>query len=140
MIDRDVLRFRDLAGVQDARRVDGRDGGSHLLLVRAEAAGRRNPHHLRAAPKVERLGGNVVLAGGQPEQPIDAAVVRLHQAGYRVVFAPFVDGKATGKHVTIASGGNAGALRASGLAVAPDGALFLAADANGKIWRISRKE
>ena len=64
----------------------------------------------------------------------------MPQAGYRVVFAPFVDGKATGKHVTIASGGNAGALRASGLAVAPDGALFLAADANGKIWRISRKE
>ena len=64
----------------------------------------------------------------------------MPQAGYRVVFAPFVDGKATGKYVTFASGPNATALRASGLAVAADGSLFLAADANGKIWRISRKQ
>jgi glucose/arabinose dehydrogenase len=56
------------------------------------------------------------------------------QAGYRVVFAPFADGKATGKYVTVASG----KFRPSGLAVADDGSLFVAADANGKIWRISR--
>ena len=62
----------------------------------------------------------------------------LPQAGYRVAFAPFAHGKATGKYVTIASGRNATGLRASGLAVADDGSLFLAADANGKIWRISR--
>jgi glucose/arabinose dehydrogenase len=52
-----------------------------------------------------------------------------------VVFAPFADGKATGKYVTVASG----KFRPSGLAVADDGSLFVAADANGKIWRISRK-
>ena len=63
----------------------------------------------------------------------------MPQAGYRVVFAPFADGKATGKYVNIASGRNATSLRASGLAVADDGSLFLAADANGKIWRIRRK-
>jgi glucose/arabinose dehydrogenase len=63
----------------------------------------------------------------------------MPQAGYRVVFVPFADGKATGKYVTIASGKNATSLRASGLAVADDGSLFLAADANGKIWRIGRK-
>lgn len=63
----------------------------------------------------------------------------LPQAGYRVVFAPFADGKATGKYVTVASGKNATSLRASGLAVAEDGSLYLAADANGKIWKISRK-
>ena len=63
----------------------------------------------------------------------------LPQAGYRVVFAPFVDGKATGQYVTIATGRKATSLRASGLAVAEDGSLFLSADANGKIWRISRK-
>jgi glucose/arabinose dehydrogenase len=61
------------------------------------------------------------------------------QAGYRVVFAPFSDSKATGKYVTVATGRNATALRASGLAVAEDGSLFVAADANGKIWRISRR-
>ena len=63
----------------------------------------------------------------------------MPQAGYRVVFAPFTDGKPTGKYVTVASGPSETALRASGLAVAADGSLFLAADANGKIWRISRK-
>jgi glucose/arabinose dehydrogenase len=63
----------------------------------------------------------------------------LPQAGYRVVFAPFVDGKATGKYVTIATGRSANGLRASGLAVAEDGSLFVSGDANGKIWRISRK-
>jgi glucose/arabinose dehydrogenase len=63
----------------------------------------------------------------------------LPQAGYRVVFAPFVDGKATGKYVTIATGRSATGLRASGLAVAEDGSLFVSGDANGKIWRISGK-
>jgi glucose/arabinose dehydrogenase len=63
----------------------------------------------------------------------------LPQSGYRVVFAPFADGKATGKYVTVATGRKATTLRAAGLAVAEDGSLFVAADANGKIWRISRK-
>jgi len=62
----------------------------------------------------------------------------LPQAGYRVVFAPFADGKATGKYVTIASG-RSESLRASGVAVAEDGSLFVAGDANGKIWRIGKK-
>ncbi|HKU60993.1 MAG TPA: PQQ-dependent sugar dehydrogenase [Gemmatimonadales bacterium] len=62
----------------------------------------------------------------------------MPQAGYRVVFAPFVDGKATGKYITVASGRNPTGLRPSGLAVADDGSLFVAADANGKIWRIVR--
>jgi glucose/arabinose dehydrogenase len=61
----------------------------------------------------------------------------LPQAGYRVVFAPFVNGKATGKYVTIATGRSVRALRASGVAVAEDGSLFVSADANGKIWRIT---
>jgi glucose/arabinose dehydrogenase len=64
----------------------------------------------------------------------------LPQAGYRVVFAPFVDGKATGKYVTVATGRSATGLRASGLAVAPDGSLFVSGDANEKIWRVSRKD
>ena len=63
----------------------------------------------------------------------------LPQAGYRVVFAPFADGKATGKYITIATGRNARGLRANGLAVAEDGSLFVSGDRNEKIWRISRK-
>jgi glucose/arabinose dehydrogenase len=56
-----------------------------------------------------------------------------------VVFAPFADGKATGKYITIATGRNARGLRANGLAVAEDGSLFVSGDRNEKIWRISRK-
>jgi glucose/arabinose dehydrogenase len=61
----------------------------------------------------------------------------LPQAGYRVVFAAFAGGKATGQYVTIATGRSPTGLRASGLAVAEDGTLFVAGDANGKIWRIA---
>jgi len=63
----------------------------------------------------------------------------LPQAGYRVVFAPFSDGQATGKYVTIAAGRSGTGLRASGVAVAEDGSLFVSGDANGKIWRIWRR-
>ena len=63
----------------------------------------------------------------------------LPQAGYRVVFAPFENGKATGKYSTLATGRSATDLRASGLAVAPDGGLYISADDNGKIWKVVRK-
>jgi glucose/arabinose dehydrogenase len=63
----------------------------------------------------------------------------LPQSGYRVVFIPFANGKPTGKHESFAtsSEGRTG-LRASGLAVAPDGALFIADDRAGSIWRVTR--
>ena len=40
--------------------------------------------------------------------------------------------------MTFASGPAATALRASGLAAGPDGSLYIAADASGKIWRVVR--
>lgn len=63
----------------------------------------------------------------------------LPQSGYRVVFIPFANGKATGTYESFAtsSDGSTG-LRASGLAVAPDGALFIADDRAGTIWRVTR--
>jgi glucose/arabinose dehydrogenase len=64
----------------------------------------------------------------------------LPQAGYRVVFAPFAQGKATGKYETFATGGSPTELRASGVAVGSDGSLYISADRNGKIWRVTRKE
>ena len=64
----------------------------------------------------------------------------LPQAGYRVVFLPMKDGKPAGDYQTFAtSSEGATALRASGLAVGPDGSLYLAADDNQTIWRIMRK-
>jgi glucose/arabinose dehydrogenase len=62
----------------------------------------------------------------------------LPQAGYRVVFIPFRNGQPTGQYSTFATGaGGPTSLRASGVAMAPDGrALFIASDASGKIWRV----
>ena len=62
----------------------------------------------------------------------------LPQEGYRVVFAPFADGKPTGKYETFASLKN-GKLRAVGLAEGKDGALYVSADDNKTIWRIVRR-
>jgi len=59
----------------------------------------------------------------------------LPQDGFRVVFAPFADGKPTGKYDTFASM-KGGQFRPVGLAVGKDGALFVASDGNRKIWRI----
>jgi len=61
----------------------------------------------------------------------------LPQEGYRVVFAPFKDGKAVGTYETFATPtGNPLAIRPAGLAVGPDGSLYIGADAQGKIWRV----
>ncbi|HEY8259156.1 MAG TPA: PQQ-dependent sugar dehydrogenase [Gemmatimonadales bacterium] len=64
----------------------------------------------------------------------------LPQAGYRVVFAPFADGKPTGQYETFATSSSGPTdLRASGVAVASDGGLYISADQNGKIWKVVKK-
>lgn len=61
----------------------------------------------------------------------------LPQQGYRVAFVPFENGRPTGRWSDFATpAGDPTSIRPSGLAVGPDGALYLGADANGKIWRI----
>jgi glucose/arabinose dehydrogenase len=64
----------------------------------------------------------------------------LSQEGYRVVFVPFANGRPTGEYSTFATD-KAGptSLRASGVAVAPDGSLYISADQNGKIWKVTRR-
>jgi glucose/arabinose dehydrogenase/cytochrome c5 len=66
------------------------------------------------------------------------------QGGYNIVFQPIADGKAKGAYVIFADGfagaakdpGRA-AFRPSGVAVAPDGALFISDDVHGRIWRVT---
>jgi len=62
----------------------------------------------------------------------------LPQEGYRVVFAPFTDGKPVGTYQTFATR-SGGRFRPVGLAVGKDGALFLSDDGSGKIWRIVKR-
>jgi glucose/arabinose dehydrogenase len=65
----------------------------------------------------------------------------LPQEGYRVVFVPFRGGKPTGEYSTFATEKSGPtALRASGVAVGPDGSLYISADQNGKIWKVTRGE
>ena len=65
----------------------------------------------------------------------------LPQEGYRVVFVPFTNGRPAGKYSTFATE-KAGptSLRATGVAVGPDGSLYIAADQNGKIWRVTKQK
>lgn len=68
------------------------------------------------------------------------------QAGYNVVFQPLADGKPSGDYVVFADGfagaskepGGA-AHRPSGLAIGPDGALYIGDDKGGRIWRVTFK-
>lgn len=64
----------------------------------------------------------------------------LPQAGYRVVFQPFRDGKPVGEARTVATGAEGEtSLRAAGVAVGPDGALYISADRNGRIWKVTKR-
>jgi len=66
------------------------------------------------------------------------------QGGYNVVFQPMTDGKAS-QHFVVFADGFAGAdkepgraaHRPSGLAMGPDGALFISDDQRGRIWRVT---
>ena len=62
----------------------------------------------------------------------------LPQEGYRVVFAPFADGKPVGTYQTFATL-TGERFRPVGLAVGKDGALFVSDDGSGRIWRIVKR-
>jgi glucose/arabinose dehydrogenase/cytochrome c5 len=66
------------------------------------------------------------------------------QGGYNVVFQPLADGKSSGDYIVFADGfagptkqpGSA-RHRPSGLAVGPDGALYITDDVAGRVWRVT---
>jgi len=66
------------------------------------------------------------------------------QGGYNVVFVPFANGRPAGGYEIFADG-FAGAVkqpgqaahRPTGLAVGPDGTLYITDDAHGRIWRVT---
>jgi glucose/arabinose dehydrogenase len=67
------------------------------------------------------------------------------QEGYRVVFVPFSGGAPHGDHETFANDfagspkpqPSTAKHRPSGLAVAPDGSLYISDDVGGRIWRVT---
>jgi glucose/arabinose dehydrogenase/mono/diheme cytochrome c family protein len=88
-----------------------------------------------------------------PKAYHDGAFIAFHgswnrapepQGGYNVVFQPLKDGKAAGGFIVFADGfagavkepGQA-AFRPTGLAMAPDGALYISDDKHGRIWRVT---
>jgi glucose/arabinose dehydrogenase len=90
--------------------------------------------------------------GGFPESYRGGAFIGFHgswnrapepQQGYNVVFQPFSGGKPAGEYQVFADG-FAGASkqpgtadhRPSGLAVGPDGALYISDDNGGRVWRV----
>jgi glucose/arabinose dehydrogenase len=82
-----------------------------------------------AFPSRYRGGAFVAFHGSWNRAP-------LPQEGYRISFVPFADGRPAGEPETFAIGRDPTALRMTGVAVGPDGSLYLAADANARIWRV----
>ena len=88
-------------------------------------------------PNAYRGGAFIAFHGSWNRAP-------LPQAGYNIVFQPLADGKASGHYVVFADG-FAGAVedpgqaahRPSGLAVGPDGALYIADDQRGRVYRVT---
>ena len=94
-------------------------------------------YHAHQFPAAYQGGAFIAFHGSWNRAPFP-------QGGYNVVFQPLQDGKASGPFVVFADG-FAGAIeepgqarhRPSGLAVGPDGALYISDDQRGRIWRVT---
>ncbi|MCC7526411.1 MAG: PQQ-dependent sugar dehydrogenase [Chitinophagaceae bacterium] len=89
-------------------------------------------------PEKYRNGAFIAFMGSWNRAP-------LPQGGYKVVFVPFKDGKPSGYYETFADGfaginpipdRGAAKYRPMGLAIAPDGALYISDYKKGRIWRV----
>jgi glucose/arabinose dehydrogenase len=138
--------------------------GSHRHLVLAPEYGGDGGHEVglcaqKRAPvaffPAHWAPNDLLVYNGQrfPPQYRGGAFVAFHgswnrapgpQAGYNVAFQPLADAKSSGDFIVFADGfagvekapGRA-AFRPTGLAMGPDGALFVSDDVHGRIWRIS---
>jgi mono/diheme cytochrome c family protein len=94
------------------------------------------PYNQTEFPERYRGGAFIAFHGSWNRAPFE-------QEGYNVVFVPFSGGKPSGGYEIFADGfagpvrdpGRA-AHRPTGLAVGPDGALYIADDVRGRIWRV----
>jgi len=94
-------------------------------------------YHAHQFPAAYQGGAFIAFHGSWNRAPFP-------QGGYNVVFQPLQDGKASGPFVVFADG-FAGAIeepgqarhRPSGLAVGPDGALYISDDQRGRSWRVT---
>lgn len=88
-------------------------------------------------PGVYRGGAFIAFHGSWNRAPAP-------QDGYKIVFQPLRDGKASGPFIRFADG-FAGPFkepgraehRPAGLALGPDGSLYIADDVRGRIWRVT---
>ena len=95
----------------------------------------------RAETRVALMEGSGAPAASKNGSAKGAARKRGAQAGYRVAFVPFKNGKPAGGYETFADGfwkeDAAGPKhRPVGVAVGPDGSLYITDDAGGTIWRV----
>jgi glucose/arabinose dehydrogenase len=94
-------------------------------------------YNAEAFPTPYRGGAFIAFHGSWNRAPAP-------QAGYNVVFQPLADGRASGGYVVFADGfagahedPRRAAYRPTGLAVGPDGALYISDDNKGRIWRVT---
>ncbi len=90
-------------------------------------------------PETYRQGGFIAWHGSWNRAP-------LPQEGFKVTFSPFDGERPTGEYETFAGGfaapdsleaGEGTTYRPTGLAVGPEGSLYVSDDAHGRIWRIT---
>ena len=144
----------------NARVVAPEYGGDGRKTAQESAFKGRFPDPLVAFPAHWAPNDLVFYSGKNfPAKYRDGAFIAFHgswnrapepQAGYKVVFQPMKNGKASGAYEVFADGFAGSELkdnnprnatyRPMGLAVGPDGSLYIADSQKGRIWRVTHQK